>query len=54
MSQDNNFKANVVEGISKFQSARLQAFWTEMLSHLRGKPADIVELRPSSSEIAAQ
>jgi hypothetical protein len=42
MSQDNNFKANVVEGISKFQSARLQAFWTEMLSHLRGKPAELL------------
>ena len=42
MSEDNNFKANVVEGINKFQGARLQAFWAEMLSHLRGKPAELL------------
>lgn len=42
MSDDPSFRANYMEGLSKFQSARSRAFWQEMLSHLRGKSAELL------------
>ncbi|MCU0499269.1 MAG: hypothetical protein MUF87_18095 [Anaerolineae bacterium] len=42
MSDDAAFRANLMEGISKFQGARARAFWQEMLSHLRGKSAELL------------
>jgi hypothetical protein len=44
MSDDHslNFQTNYIEGISKFQSARMRAFWQEVLGHLRGKSAELL------------
>ncbi len=42
MSEDQVFRANLIEGISKFQGARARAFWQEMISHLRGKSAELL------------
>jgi hypothetical protein len=42
MSDHELFQQNRLEGISKFQNARMQAFWSAMLSHLRGKPAELL------------
>ncbi|MBK8021728.1 MAG: hypothetical protein IPK19_09925 [Chloroflexi bacterium] len=33
---------NYLAGVSAFQSARMRAFWTEMLSLVRGKPAELL------------
>lgn len=42
MAEDPAFQTNFQEGISKFQNARFRAFWREMISHLRGKPAELL------------
>lgn len=42
MTDDPTFRANMMEGISKFQGARARAFWHEMLNHLRGKSAELL------------
>jgi hypothetical protein len=42
MSEDASFRANMMEGMNKFQGARARAFWNEMLSHLRGKSAELL------------
>ncbi|MBI1255869.1 MAG: hypothetical protein GC204_00215 [Chloroflexi bacterium] len=34
--------ANFLEGVSAFQSARLHAFWDEVLALVRGKPAELL------------
>ncbi len=41
MSDEHQFHLNYAEGLNKFQGARQRAFWQEMLSHLRGKPAEL-------------
>ncbi len=35
-------KANFLEGVSAFQSARLHAFWDDVLALVRGKPAELL------------
>jgi hypothetical protein len=42
MTDDSTFRANLMEGISKFQGARMRAFWQEMISHLRGKSTELL------------
>jgi hypothetical protein len=36
------FQQNVLEGKNKFQGARMRGFWQEMISHLSGKPAELL------------
>jgi hypothetical protein len=42
MSENAHFQTNFMEGVSQFNSARVRAFWQEMISHLRGKPAELL------------
>lgn len=42
MSDDAAFHANMLEGITKFQGARMRAFWQEMISHLRGQSSELL------------
>ncbi len=42
MTNDDSFRVNYAEGLNAFQSARRQAFWQDMLSHLRGKSAELL------------
>lgn len=42
MSEDSNFHVNMIEGINKFNNARIRAFWQDMFNHLRGKPAELL------------
>lgn len=42
MSYDPSFKHNMVEGASKFQSARMMAFWQEVAALMRGKSAELM------------
>jgi len=42
MSDDQVFRTNYMQGMSKFNSARTRAFWKEMLNHLRGKSAELL------------
>lgn len=42
MSEDQSFRANYIEGLSRFQGARARAFWQEMINHLRGKPVELL------------
>jgi hypothetical protein len=42
MTDDSSFRASMMEGISKFQNARLRAFWQEMINHLRGKSTELL------------
>ncbi|MBC8099984.1 MAG: hypothetical protein H7Y11_11125, partial [Armatimonadetes bacterium] len=42
MTDDSNFRANMMEGMSKFQGLRMRAFWQEMISHLRGKSTELL------------
>jgi hypothetical protein len=42
MPDDDFEHLNIMEGISAFQSARVRAFWDEMFSLLRGKPAELL------------
>jgi hypothetical protein len=42
MTDDVNFRASMLEGVNKFQNARLRAFWQEMISHLRGKSTELL------------
>jgi hypothetical protein len=42
MSDDPMFKSSYMEGINVFQSARARAFWQDMISHLRGKPVELL------------
>ncbi|MCA9884722.1 MAG: hypothetical protein H6670_15050 [Anaerolineaceae bacterium] len=42
MAEDNHFRSNYIEGISKFQGARTRAFWQDVLSLLRGKSAELL------------
>lgn len=39
---DSSFRANFMEGLSKFQGARMRAFWQEMINHLRGKSTELL------------
>src|SRR5689334_2937131 len=42
MSDDPLFRSGYMEGLNAFQSARARAFWQDMISHLRGKPAELL------------
>lgn len=42
MSYDPSFRQNYSQGISKFQSARMGAFWQEVVALMRGKPAELL------------
>lgn len=42
MSEDQSFRANLVDGIQKYQSARSRAFWQDIFSLLRGKSAELL------------
>ncbi len=42
MSYDTNFHSNYVEGVNRFQSARMRAFWEEVAALMRGKPAELM------------
>ncbi len=42
MTDDASFQANMREGMSKFQSARVRAFWQEMFQHLRGQSPELL------------
>lgn len=39
---DDLFNGNILEGINAFQSARMRAFWDEVGSLMRGKPAELL------------
>ena len=40
--EDRSFRQNLMEGMTRFQSARTRAFWREMFNHLRGKPVELL------------
>lgn len=42
MSDDSSFRVSMMEGMNKFNSARVRAFWQDMFNHLRGKPAELL------------
>jgi len=42
VSGDESQQVRLMEGISAFQSARMRAFWDDILNHLRGKPAELL------------
>ncbi|MEM6530718.1 MAG: hypothetical protein AAF653_20640 [Chloroflexota bacterium] len=42
MPYDPAFQNSFHEGISRFQNARMRAFWTEMIALMRGKPAELM------------
>jgi hypothetical protein len=42
MTDDAVFRANLVEGMTKFQAARMRGFWQEMVAHLRGKSPELL------------
>ncbi len=42
MTDDVSFQANMREGISQFQTARMRGFWQEMFLHLRGKSPELL------------
>lgn len=42
MSDDQNFKMSLLEGKSRFNSARSRAFWKEMINFIRGKPMELL------------
>jgi len=42
MSDDHSFKMNMIEGKSRFNSARARAFWKEMINFIRGKPMELL------------
>ncbi|MBK9123420.1 MAG: hypothetical protein IPM16_09920 [Chloroflexi bacterium] len=42
MSEDQSFRANLVDGIQKYQSARSRAFWQDIFGLLRGKSAELL------------
>lgn len=42
MSDDSQFKFNVIEGMSRFSGARGRAFWKEMFNLLRGGPIELL------------
>ncbi|MDX1995762.1 MAG: hypothetical protein SF029_25490 [bacterium] len=42
MSEDQSFRANMMEGMSRFQGIRARAFWQDIIDHLRGKPAELL------------
>lgn len=42
MSDDSQFKFNVIEGMSRFSGARGRAFWKEMFNLLRGGPMELL------------
>ncbi len=42
MSYDDAFRNNLLEGSSRFQSARVAAFWQEMFGLLRGKSTELL------------
>lgn len=41
-SEDSSFRISMMEGMNKFQSARVRAFWQDVFNHLRGKPAELL------------
>ncbi len=42
MSDDDMFRQNLMEGMNKFQSARMRAFFQEMVGLLQGKSAELL------------
>lgn len=42
MSDDGQFRLNMIQGMSKFSGARGRAFWKEMFNLLRGKPVELL------------
>lgn len=42
MPEDATESANFMEGVSAFQSARVRAFWDDVLALVRGKPAELL------------
>jgi hypothetical protein len=42
MTDDGQFRFNMIEGMSKFSGARGRAFWKEMFNLLRGKPVELL------------
>lgn len=42
MSDDHSFQMSMIEGKSRFNSARGRAFWKEMINFVRGKPMELL------------
>lgn len=42
MTDDGQFRINMMEGMNKFSGARSRAFWKEMFNLLRGKPVELL------------
>src|SRR3954470_14065523 len=42
LMSDAHDSANFLEGVSAFQTARLHAFWDDVLALVRGKPAELL------------
>lgn len=42
MAYDPQFQNNLIEGVNRFQNARMQAFWEEVVSLMRGKSAELM------------
>jgi len=42
MTYDPSFRSSFMDGVNKFQNARMKAFWEEMLALMRGKPAELM------------
>lgn len=51
MSYDQSFQNNMIEGISKFQSARMGAFWEEMSALIRGRTAELMSFEDIRSRL---
>jgi hypothetical protein len=42
MPHDELFQSNMIEGMNRFQNARMRAFWQDMMGLLRGQPAELL------------
>src|SRR5690606_33643542 len=42
MAEDRTFQTSYIEGVNKFQATRSKAFFSEMMSLLRGKSAELL------------
>lgn len=51
MTEDPTFRSNFAEGINKFQSARMGAFWEEVVALMRGKPAELMSFEDIRSRL---
>jgi len=51
VSEDQSFRASMMEGMSKFQGIRARAFWQEIIDHLRGKPAELLSFEDIRSRL---